>query len=495
MNKPSSFTRDFKPRSNLQKRANPKHHILLAFTIAILIAAGASLTYPKFANAKLDSRSLTTNQAAITSPSQLQAASDNTTATDNLQSRHLSIPLPKTNAVTPGQPSTISTAPIYISSNRIRDFLPEGTWQEITIKDGDSIALAFDRAGISPQQLFQLLDINKKTKRILTRIHPGAVLRLNVSDDGKLQKLVYEIDITHTFYIARLPEEGFTPHLEERQLEVRTARASGTIKDSLFLSAQEAGLPDALTMELAAIFGWDIDFALDIRRGDRFSLIYEELYLHGNKVRNGTILAAEFISQDKSYRAIRYTDASKRTDYYSPDGKSMRKAFLRTPVDFARISSRYNNKRRHPVLNKIRAHKGVDYAAPRGTPIRATGDGKIVHRGRKGGYGNTIVIRHGSRYNTLYAHMSSYARGMYNGKRIKQGQIIGYVGSTGLATGPHLHYEFHVNGAHRNPLTVRLPDAAPLNKAFRINFEQHVASYMAQLDILNRISLAMNSSQ
>jgi murein DD-endopeptidase MepM/ murein hydrolase activator NlpD len=243
-------------------------------------------------------------------------------------------------------------------------------------------------------------------------------------------------------------------------------------------------------MELAGIFGWDIDFALDIREGDEFRLVYEEQFLDGEKIRNGNILAAEFVNRGHSYRAVRYQAKNGRADYYTPTGQNMRKAFLRSPVDFRRISSRFG-KRHHPVLNRMRMHKGVDYAAARGTPIRATGDGKIIYRGRKGGYGKTVIIRHGSKYSTLYAHMSSYNRKVRHGSRVKQGQIIGYVGATGRATGPHLHYEFRVHGAHRNPLTVKLPSAASIDKKLKSDFLQQTRGLIAQLDGLQRVDVAL----
>jgi murein DD-endopeptidase MepM/ murein hydrolase activator NlpD len=288
-------------------------------------------------------------------------------------------------------------------------------------------------------------------------------------------------------------DDGFTTRINEQHIDKRMAYATATIDDSLFLAGRKAGLSDALIMELAGIFGWDIDFALDIRNGDSFIVVYEENYLNGEKISDGKILAAEFINQNTPHRALRYTDASGNTEYYSEDGKNMRKAFLRTPVDFRRISSRFNLRRKHPILNRIRAHKGVDYSAGRGTPVRATGNGKIIHRGRKGGYGKTIVIRHGSKYSTLYAHLNGYKRGLRNGSKVKQGQIIGYVGSTGLATGPHLHYEFRVNGVHRNPLTVKLPSAKNLAKKFRPDFTQQTSQYVAQLDSLKRTLLALNT--
>jgi len=275
-----------------------------------------------------------------------------------------------------------------------------------------------------------------------------------------------------------------------RDFDIQTQSAHSIIQDSLFLSGQRAGLSDSIIMQLANIFGWDIDFALDIRSGDRFSVIYEEKYLDGVKVKDGEIIVAEFVNSGKSFRAIRYTDSQNKTDYYSDSGRSMRKPFLRTPVDFARISSRFNLTRKHPILNTIRAHKGVDYAAATGTPIMAAGDGKVIFRGSKGGYGSTIIIQHGSQYSTLYAHMHKYANRTQKGARVKQGQIIGYIGKSGLATGPHLHYEFLVNGVHRNPLTVKLPDAQPLPESELIRFHSKTQTQFAQLDQLNSTMIA-----
>jgi murein DD-endopeptidase MepM/ murein hydrolase activator NlpD len=249
-----------------------------------------------------------------------------------------------------------------------------------------------------------------------------------------------------------------------------------------------------MTMELAGIFGWDIDFALDIRKGDQFTVLYEELYLDGERIGNGDILAAEFINQGRRYQAVRYTDAGGKTDFYSLDGKSMRKAFLRTPVEFSRISSGFSLGRKHPILNKIRAHKGVDYAAATGTPIKATSNGKIVHRGKKGGYGNTIIIQHGTKYSTLYAHMSKFRGGLKTGSHVKQGQVIGYIGSSGLATGPHLHYEFRVDGVHRDPLKVKLPGSEPLDSKYLADFSRKAESLLAQLDLVRNVQVAANSN-
>lgn len=369
---------------------------------------------------------------------------------------------------------------------------PEGELHTVTVKPGESLSVLFSKKELPPQELYRLTK-NKVAADRLKRIYPGDQLKLRI-DENRLTELTYDFDIAQSLYIVRKGDE-FESSIIERPLEYRTSQATGVINDSLFLSAQRAGMSDKLTMELAGIFGWDVDFALDIRRGDSFAVIYEEIYLEGEKVRDGGIIAASFTNKGNTYEAIRYTDGKKRTDYFSADGRSMRKAFLRTPVEFSRISSRFNLKRKHPVLNKIRAHKGVDYAASTGTPIKATGDGKIIHKGNKGGYGRTIVIQHGSSYSTLYAHMSKYARGMRNGKRVKQGQIIGYVGKSGLATGPHLHYEFRLNGAVRNPLTVKLPDAQPLDKKYLADFKRKANPLLASLDLLSRTQIALNQLQ
>ena len=369
---------------------------------------------------------------------------------------------------------------------------PAMVWQEVTVKRGDSLAGIFSRLGLSPQQLHEMMEQGGAINN-LKKIYPGQVLRILTSAEHGLEKLLYPIDKLSTLEISR-NGDGFDVSTAHQTPERRVVNASGVIDSSLFLAAGKAGMSDSMTMELANIFGWDIDFALDIRKGDQFTVLYEELYLDGEFAGNGNILAAEFNNNGKRFQAVRYTDAGGKTDYYSLDGKSMRKAFLRTPVEFSRISSRFSTARKHPVLNKIRAHKGVDYAAARGTPIRSTGNGKIVHRGRKGGYGNTVVIKHGTKYSTLYAHMSKYKKGLKVGSRVKQGDIIGYIGSSGLATGPHLHYEFRVNGVHRDPLRVKLPGAEPLQKKYLEDFNMKAEGLMAQLELVRSVQLAQNES-
>lgn len=366
--------------------------------------------------------------------------------------------------------------------------VPEAAWNSVTVKSGDSLARIFDRESLSARDLHDIVSLGGAT-RALTRIHPGDTLQYRTGEAGELVALRYPLDKLNLIEVNR-GEQGFEVETITHVPERRLSHAVGNIDSSLFLAAQKAGLTDNLTMELASIFGYDVDFALDIREGDSFSVLYEDLYLNGEFIGHGNILAAEFTNQGHRFQAVRYTDANDATDYYSPDGKSMRKAFLRTPVAFSRISSRFSLGRKHPVLNKIRAHKGVDYAAPTGTPVRATGSGKVILAGTKGGYGRTVILQHGTRYSTLYAHLSRYAKGMHNGARVQQGEVIGYVGSSGLATGPHLHYEFRVSGVHRNPLTVDLPDAAPIRAEFKADFTAKAQTLIAQLETRNQLALA-----
>ncbi|MCK4742357.1 MAG: peptidoglycan DD-metalloendopeptidase family protein [Sulfuriflexus sp.] len=358
--------------------------------------------------------------------------------------------------------------------------------KRIKVRKGDTLAAIFSRNKISARDVYDIIALGKVTKG-LRNLRPGQHIRLSFAEQGKFTGLVHEITKFKSLQVNR-SAKGYSAKQVVRKPNIRVAYVNGKIRDSLFLDAKKAGLEQSLIMELAGIFGWDIDFALDIRRGDSFHVVYEEQYLDGEKIRHGNILAAEFVNRGRSYRAVRYAAKDNRADYYTPAGKNMRKAFLRSPVDFRRISSRFG-RRHHPVLNRTRLHKGVDYAAKRGTPVRATGDGKIIHRARKGGYGKTIIIRHGGKYSTLYAHLSSYDR-KARGK-VKQGQVIGYVGTTGRSTGPHLHYEFRLNGAHRNPLTVKLPSATSINKRYKKDFLNQTRGLIAQLDGLRRIEIAL----
>ncbi|RME33924.1 MAG: peptidase M23 [Gammaproteobacteria bacterium] len=355
----------------------------------------------------------------------------------------------------------------------------EENWTGVSVRPGDNLALIFKRMGLSAGELQRILALGDKALR-LRHLMPGEKLRFLIDDQG-LAGLVYEPSPTYRLHLRRAGQE-YTIREETREPERRLVERSGIIDDSLFLSAQAAGLSDNLIMQLTEIFGWDIDFALDIRKGDSYAVVFEELWLDGRKFGDGRILAARFTNQGHGYQALRYTDPKGYTDYYDPEGHSLRKAFLRTPVKFSRISSRFNLKRRHPILNRIRAHKGVDYAAPIGTPVKATGDGKVVFAGGKGGYGKVVIIQHGGVYSTLYGHLHRFARGIRRGKRVRQGQVIAYVGKSGLATGPHLHYEFRVNGVHKDPLKVRLPRARPLPRDYLTDFRAKTAPLLARLE-------------
>lgn len=417
-------------------------------------------------------------------------------ATDDLDSQDL--PAFTENVLSPSTAARLSfelTLPELQAQQKIIDDINHEIpkqWREFKVKSGDSLARLFDRADIKPQQLTEMMDSGEAVKQLI-HIYPKDILRILSDDEGNLQALRYEID--HEKYLMVERKYGvLSANIFKHDMEIRSAHASGVIDSSLFLAAQEAGISQNTIMELSGIFGWDIDFALDIRKGDHFTVVYEEIYRNGEKMKDGNILTAEFINQGKTYQAVRYTNPeNNRAEYFTPDGKSMRKAFLRSPVNFARISSGFTTSRYHPVLHKFRSHKGVDYAAKRGTPIRASGDGKIVHRSRKGGYGRTVIIQHGTKYSTLYAHLNAYNLKFRVGSKVKQGQTIGYLGSSGLATGPHLHYEFRVNGVHRNPLTVRLPISTPVPKRYLADFELITTPLLAQLNLFTRTQVALNN--
>lgn len=367
---------------------------------------------------------------------------------------------------------------------------PDVNWKTVKVKKGDTLATIFSDLKLNPKELHKIVRLGESTAK-LKRLIPGEELKFLIVDN-ELRELVYVIDDAQSLHVIK-SGDTFTASDVKIQLNKRIAYAAGKIDSSLFIAAQEAGIPGKMTMELAKIFGWDIDFVLDVKTGDRFSLIYEEYFLDGKKVKNGNILAAEFYNKGTKYSAVRYVDSDGHAAYYTPDGQNMRKRFLRTPVDFKRISSKFG-KRFHPILNRMRQHNGVDYAADLGTPVKSVGNGKIKFIGKKGGYGNTIIIQHDSRYSTLYAHMKGFKRGLKRGAKVKQGEVIGYVGMSGLATGPHLHYEFRINGIHRNPLTVKLPDAKPITAKYRTDFKLNTQGYLTLLETLRRTNVALTSS-
>ncbi len=349
------------------------------------------------------------------------------------------------------------------------------------IKKGESLSVIFSKLNLSKKDLHSITHANDLGKQFAS-IRPGKSLVVNTDVDGLLQQLIYQKNSIDTLEATRSNDGTFDIEIISKPTERRINNAHATINSSLFIDGKEAGLSDKTIMQLANIFAWDIDFALSLRKGDQFTVVYEELFADGKKIDSGNIISAEFVNQHHSFTAVRFEDKNGNASYFTPEGKSMRKAFLRTPVDFARISSRFNLKRKHPVLNRIRAHKGVDYAARTGTKIKTTGDGKIIFRGRKGGYGRVVIVQHGQKYSTLYAHMSNFRKGQRAGSHVKQGDIIGYVGKSGLATGSHLHYEFRVNGVHRNPLTVKLPHAEPIKDSLLAEFKERTQPLLTKLN-------------
>lgn len=387
---------------------------------------------------------------------------------------------------------TVAATPEPIKEQEQQPAAPQ--WKEFTIQNGDNLSILFKRAGLNDRSIYELFSDAKEAKD-LRNIRPGQKMSFLV-ENGQLQGLNYIVNELNSLSFTR-ETKGFVGKEIALKPDVKYAFRQASIDSSLYMAGKRAGMPSNLTMELANVFGWDIDFALDIQKGDSFKVMYEEQFLEGKRIGTGKIMAAEFTNGGKTFQAVRYTDKQGASNYYTPDGRGMHKAFLRTPIEFARISSHFSLNRKHPVLHIIRAHKGTDYAAVRGTPIRATGNGKVAFAGRKGGYGNCIVIQHGQGIETLYGHMNAFAKGMKNGARISQGDVIGYVGSTGLASGPHLHYEFHVNGQVRNPVTVPLPKSIGIEKTELARFNETTRPLIAKLDQYkssSRLAVAKNGS-
>lgn len=351
---------------------------------------------------------------------------------------------------------------------------------EVVVSHNDTMDRLFRRFELNLADLAALRGLPELGVQ-LDRLKPGELLRF-MHRGGEFVGLERKLSDSETLMVTR-DANGFSTNVLENPLEVRTRTASATIHSSLFEAAADAGLDDRVAFELAEIFQYDIDFVLDIQSQDRFTVVFEEVYQDGTYLRTGNVLAAKFVNDGREYRALRYVDEQGRGEYFTPDGRSLRKAFIRAPVQFSRISSRFNPSRRHPVLNTIRAHRGVDYAAPVGTPVRAAGDGRVRFVGRQGGYGNVIELEHGSGVVTVYGHLSRFASSMRRGQRVDLGQVIGYVGKTGLATGPHLHYEYRIRGVHKNPQTVPLPDAKPIADGELERFLASTADMVNMLDL------------
>lgn len=350
---------------------------------------------------------------------------------------------------------------------------------EIIVRRNDTLDAIFRRMALDKSDLAAIREL-PGIRQSLDFLKPGDAIKLTHNDDGAIKTLTRKVSDTQTLEVVR-QEDGFAAKLVSNPVETRVRTAAATIDSSLFQAAEAADMSDMVALKLANVFAWDIDFVLDIREGDRFTAVYEQIYQDGKYLRDGEVLAAEFVNNGKLYRAVRFVNDDGNAGYYTPEGQPMRKAFLRAPVEFSRISSGFNPHRLHPILNTIRGHMGTDYAAPTGTPVHAAGDGHVSFAGQRGGYGNALIIAHSNSVSTLYGHLSRFAAHLRVGAHVQQGDVIGYVGMTGLATGPHLHYEYLMNGVHKDPQTVHLPGAEPLHAEALQTFRSQTAPLLADL--------------
>lgn len=450
----------------------PKTHLLAASGIAALL----SLALLVFPSSDVEAKKTTLSLELESPAEQLTQDQD---AADAAQATNEPAASPfaqiENSDESAAQTAEIAPAPVAPAEKA-----KEPGHREVVVSKGDTLSTLFEKVGLPAASVHEVLASDKQAKQF-SQLKRGQKLEFELNPEGQLTSLHSKVSDVETITLTK-NDKGYSFNRVTAKPTVRTAYVHGVINSSLSQSAARAGLSHSLTMDMASVFGYDVDFAQDIRQGDEFDVIYEQKVINGKAVGTGPILSARFTNRGKTYTAVRYTNKQGNSSYYTADGNSMRKAFIRTPVDFARISSKFSMGRKHPILNKIRAHKGVDYAAPRGTPIKAAGDGKVLLAGRRGGYGNTVIIQHGNTYRTLYGHMQGFAKGVKTGGTVKQGQVIGYIGTTGLSTGPHLHYEFQVNGVHVDPLGQKLPMADPIAKSERARFLAQSQPLMARMD-------------
>ncbi|MBU1645710.1 MAG: M23 family metallopeptidase [Gammaproteobacteria bacterium] len=364
--------------------------------------------------------------------------------------------------------------------------------KEERIQRGDTVAALLGRLGISDPDATKFLQTNRQAAPIFRQLSPGKSVAARVNTVGELQELNFPLNgsADTVLRVARTPHAFEVSELA-LQLDTHVVMKSAEIRYSLFGATDAADIPDSVAIGLADIFGGDIDFHRDLRKGDQFSVVYESLRHDGKPVRTGRILAAEFINNGKTYSAIWFETSPGRGGYYTSDGKNIRKAFLRSPLEFSRVTSGFTTARFHPVLKKWRAHKGTDFGAPVGTRVKATSDGVVEFVGWQGGYGKVVILRHQGRYTTLYGHLSGFASGMTKGRRVDQGDVIGFVGATGLASGPHLHYEFRINNVHQNPLAMALPAAPPLSPEQLARFNESRQPHLARIEMIRGNTLAL----
>ena len=360
--------------------------------------------------------------------------------------------------------------------------------REEYIQRGDTIASLLARLDVDGQETLKLLRHPKELKP-LRQLKPGKTVQARVSDEGDLLSLRY-FNANGGVFVAKKAGDRFAFGVEPLSLERRVLIKSGEIVSSLFAATDAVDLPDSIATQIADIFSSDIDFYRDLRKGDRFSVVYEMFYDQGTAVGSGRVIAAEFVNQGKAYQALYFNDEQGHGGYYTPDGKNPRKAFLRSPLEFSRVTSGFSFSRFHPLLKEWRAHKGIDYAAPVGTKVKATARGTVVFFGQQGSYGNMVVLRHQGVYSTVYGHLSAFAKGLHRGQKVSQGDVIGYVGITGLATGPHVHYEFRSNGVQHNPTHIAVPEGPPITAQLKPAFNSAVEPLQLQLNLARGVNFA-----
>ncbi len=355
-------------------------------------------------------------------------------------------------------------------------------WTTVQVRKGQTLSTIFEAMGLSANDLAEVMSLGGDARR-LKKLRDGEDLHMRIVGDS-LDGLTYSLDATRTLELRR-GEKGLEAVTLTAEMERKEVAVAGVIRNSLFADGRKAKLSAKQIYSFAKLFEYDVDFAQDLRPGDRFAVVYEEIYAKGKKIKSGDILAAEFVNRGEKYRAVRFIDKHGDANYYTPQGRSLRKGFMRNPVDFARVSSHFNLRRLHPILHTIRAHKGVDYGASIGTPIKATGDGVISYYASKSGYGRVAMVKHRGGVETLYAHLSRFKSDLKVGSKVRMGQVIGYVGMSGLATAPHLHYEFRIDGIHKNPMTVALPRANPVDPGLMARFRAESAPMIAALEDAN----------
>ena len=363
---------------------------------------------------------------------------------------------------------------------------PAYTTKETVIKRNDSLFSILNKFGVKEENIIEL--INSKNSKLLSNIQIGDKIIASLDENNEIKDLVYADDF-QSGVKAEKSGKKYRIYQFKNEIEKVKVFKHVVIQDSMYVSGLKEGIPESVLMDVVYINGWDIDFTHDIRPGDTFSLIYEEIIVNGEKVLDGNVLITEFYNRGKKITSVRFDLEEGKSEYFSIDGINVKKAFLRSPVKLSYISSKYNLRRKHPVLHTIRSHNGVDYAASKGSPVRATGDGTIAFAQYNGGCGNEIKIKHSEDYTTRYCHLDRFNSRSIVGRKVKQGQTIGYVGSTGLATGPHLHYEFHVNGKHTDPLKVKFPNATPIKSSEKKKFNEIAYSLSDLLNNYKSISL------